>query len=84
MGTCVSALRPGSQVDDIDMLDLPRGRMPNAKDNLSKKFGQAAVMRGIAYDGSKTARVTRPSRHRRSGMVPTGPRKARPGGIAPG
>ena len=42
----------------------PRGRMPNAKDNLSKKFGQAAVMRGIAYDGSKTARVTRPSHHR--------------------
>jgi hypothetical protein len=54
MGTGVSAFRLCSQVDDSDMLDR-RAHAKRAKDNLSKKFGQAAVMRGITYDGAEKA-----------------------------
>jgi DNA polymerase IV len=51
MGTGVSALRPGSQGDDTDMLDRRAVHAERAMDNLRKKFGQTAVIRGIAYDG---------------------------------
>jgi DNA polymerase-4 len=51
MGTGVSALRPGSQADDTDMLDRRAAHAERAIDDLRKKFGQAAVIRGIAYDG---------------------------------
>ncbi len=51
MGTGVSALRPGSQGDDTDMLDRRAASAERAIDGLRKKFGQAAVIRGIAYDG---------------------------------
>ena len=51
MGTGVSALRPGSQADDTDMLDRRAAHAERAIDGLRKKFGQAAVIRGIAYDG---------------------------------
>jgi DNA polymerase-4 len=51
MGTGVSALRPGSQGDDSDMLDRRAAHAERAMDNLRRKFGQAAVIRGIAYDG---------------------------------
>jgi DNA polymerase IV len=51
MGTGVSALRPGSQADDSDMLDRRSADAERAIDGLRKKFGQAAVIRGIAYDG---------------------------------
>jgi DNA polymerase IV len=51
MGTGVSALRPGSQGDDTDMLDRRAAHAERAMDNLRKKFGQTAVIRGIAYDG---------------------------------
>jgi DNA polymerase-4 len=51
MGTGVSALRPGSQADDSDMLDRRAAHAERAMDNLRKKFGQAAVIRGIAYEG---------------------------------
>jgi len=51
MGTGVSALRPGSQADDTDMLDRRAAHAERAMDDLRKKFGQAAVIRGIAYDG---------------------------------
>jgi DNA polymerase-4 len=51
MGTGVSALRPGSQADDTDMLDRRSAHAERAIDDLRKKFGQAAVIRGIAYDG---------------------------------
>jgi DNA polymerase IV len=55
MGTGVSALRPGSQADDSDMLDRRAAHAERAMDNLRKKFGQAAVIRGIAYDGPEKA-----------------------------
>jgi DNA polymerase IV len=51
MGTGVSALKPGSKADDTDMLDRRAAHAERAIDDLRKKFGQAAVIRGIAYDG---------------------------------
>jgi DNA polymerase IV len=51
MGTGVSALRPGSQAHDTDMLDRRSADAERAIDDLRKKFGQAAVIRGIAYEG---------------------------------
>jgi DNA polymerase-4 len=55
MGAGVSALRPGSQADDSDMLDRRAAHAERAMDNLRKKFGQAAVIRGIAYEGPEQA-----------------------------
>jgi DNA polymerase-4 len=55
MGTGVSALRPGSPEDDTDMLDRRSADAERAMDDLRKKFGQAAVIRGIAYDGPEKA-----------------------------
>jgi DNA polymerase-4 len=51
MGTGVSALRAGSKADDSDMLDRRAAHAERAIDDLRKKFGSAAVIRGIAYDG---------------------------------
>jgi DNA polymerase IV len=54
IGTGVSALRPGSQAHDTDMLDRRSADAERAIDNLRKKFGQTAVIRGIAFDGPET------------------------------
>ena len=51
MGTGVSALRGGSEASDTDMLDRRAAHAERAMDDLRKKFGSAAVIRGIAYDG---------------------------------
>jgi len=51
IGTGVSALKPGSAADDSDMLDRRSAHAERAMDELRKKFGKAAVIRGIAYDG---------------------------------
>ena len=56
MGAGVSALQPGSQADDTDMLDRRAAHAERAMDDLRKKFGQAAVIRGIAYEGPERAR----------------------------
>jgi DNA polymerase-4 len=55
MGTGVSALQPGSRADDTDMLDRRSAHAERAMDDLRKKFGNAAVMRGIAYEGPEKA-----------------------------
>ncbi|WP_375415207.1 DNA polymerase IV [uncultured Bradyrhizobium sp.] len=55
MGTGVSALRPGSVADDTDMLDRRSAHAERAMDDLRRKFGSAAVIRGIAYDGPEKA-----------------------------
>ena len=55
MGAGVSALRPGSLADDTDMLDRRSAHAERAIDDLRKKFGDAAVIRGIAYDGPEKA-----------------------------
>ncbi len=57
MGTGVSALRVGSQNDDTDMLDRRAAHAERAIDNLRRKFGAGAVIRGIAYDGPENGRV---------------------------
>jgi DNA polymerase IV len=51
MGAGVSALRAGSTADDTDMLDRRSAHAERAIDDLRKKFGSAAVIRGIAYEG---------------------------------
>jgi DNA polymerase-4 len=51
MGAGVSALRAGSLADDTDMLDRRSAHAERAIDGLRKKFGDAAVIRGIAYNG---------------------------------
>jgi DNA polymerase IV len=51
MGTGVSALHPANQANDADMLDRRSADAERAIDDLRKKFGQAAVIRGIAYEG---------------------------------
>jgi DNA polymerase-4 len=56
MGAGVSALRPGSTADDTDMLDRRFAHAERAMDGLRKKFGSAAVIRGIAYDGPEKPR----------------------------
>jgi DNA polymerase-4 len=55
MGTGVSALKPGSLADDTDMLDRRSAHAERAMDDLRRKFGNAAVIRGIAYDGPEKA-----------------------------
>jgi DNA polymerase-4 len=56
MGAGVSALRPGSQADDTDMLDRRSAHAERAIDDLRKKFGNAAVIKGLAYDGPEKPR----------------------------
>jgi DNA polymerase IV len=55
MGTGVSALRSGAQADDTDMLDRRSAHAERAMDDLRRKFGSTAVIRGIAYDGPEKA-----------------------------
>jgi DNA polymerase-4 len=55
MGAGVSALRPGSPADDNDMLDRRAAHAERAMDDLRKKFGAGAVIRGIAYEGPEKA-----------------------------
>src|SRR6202021_2669442 len=62
MGTGVSALRSGSEAHDTDMLDRRSADAERAIDGLRKKFGEAAVIRGIAYEGpGKTKEEFKPS-----------------------
>ncbi|WP_438277539.1 DNA polymerase IV [Nitrobacter sp.] len=56
MGAGVSALRPGSRADDIDMLDRRSAHAERAMDDLRRKYGSTAVIRGIAYDGPEKPR----------------------------
>jgi DNA polymerase IV len=52
MGAGVSALKAGSEAsDDADMLDRRAAHAERAIDDLRRKFGAAAVIRGIAYEG---------------------------------
>ena len=55
MGAGVSALAPGSSAADTDMLDRRAAHAERAIDDLRRKFGQTAVIRGIAYDGPEKA-----------------------------
>jgi DNA polymerase-4 len=57
LGADVSALRAGSLADDTDMLDRRAAHAERAIDGLRKKFGDAAVIRGIAYNGPEKAQA---------------------------
>lgn len=56
IGTGVSALRPGAEAGDDNMLDRRSAHAERAMDALKKKFGNAAVIKGIAYDGPEKSR----------------------------
>nr|WP_276511329.1 DNA polymerase IV [Tardiphaga robiniae] len=56
IGTGVSALKPGNEAGDDNMLDRRSSHAERAMDDLRKKFGSAAVIRGIAYDGPEKPR----------------------------
>jgi DNA polymerase-4 len=56
IGTGVSALKPGSEAGDTDMIDARSAHAERAIDDLRKKFGSAAVIRGIAYEGPEKPR----------------------------
>ncbi|MBY0382226.1 MAG: DNA polymerase IV [Xanthobacteraceae bacterium] len=51
IGVGVSALKTESGADDEDMLNRRTTSAERAMDDVRKKFGDAAVMRGIAYKG---------------------------------
>jgi DNA polymerase IV len=55
IGVGVSALQPGSAADDTDLLDRRSAHAERAMDGLRKKFGNAAVIRGISYEGPAKA-----------------------------
>ncbi len=63
LGVGVSALRPGAEADDTDLLDRRSAHAERAVDDLRRKFGDAAVMRGIVYDGP-SARPAKPDKNR--------------------
>jgi DNA polymerase-4 len=52
IGAGVSALKPGSAAaDDADLIERRNAHAERAIDDLRKKFGDAAVIRGIVYGG---------------------------------
>ncbi|HEY0220154.1 MAG TPA: DNA polymerase IV [Afipia sp.] len=51
IGAGVSALQPASESAEEDLLDRRTAHAERAMDNVRKKFGDTAVMRGIAYRG---------------------------------
>lgn len=51
IGAGVSALRPGAEADDHDLLDRRSAHAERAMDDVRRKFGNAAVMRGLVYEG---------------------------------
>ena len=51
IGAGVSALKPETEATGDDLLDRRAADAERAMDDVRKKFGNAAVMRGIAYQG---------------------------------
>ncbi len=51
IGVGVSALRAASEASESDLLDHRSARAEYAMDDLRKKFGKDAVMKGIAFKG---------------------------------
>ena len=55
IGAGVSALRPAAEAsDDTDLIDRRSAHAERAMDDLRKKFGDGAVIRGIAFGGPAT------------------------------
>ncbi len=51
IGVGVSALRTASEANESDLLDHRSAKAEYAMDDLRKKFGKDAVMKGIAFKG---------------------------------
>ncbi len=51
IGAGVSALKPGADAGDSDLLDQRSAHAERAIDDVRKKFGSASLIRGIAYNG---------------------------------
>ncbi|MBN9599803.1 MAG: DNA polymerase IV [Afipia sp.] len=51
LGAGVSALRPEAEAAHEDLLDRRAAHAERAMDDVRRKFGNAALMRGIAYQG---------------------------------
>lgn len=51
IGAGVSALKPGSMADETDLLNRRAAHAERAMDDVRKKFGNASLIRGIAYEG---------------------------------
>lgn len=60
IGAGVSALRPASEAEEADLLDQRSVHAERAMDDLRRKFGQDAVMKGLAF--------TRPAKSDRAGQ----------------
>nr|WP_303626276.1 DNA polymerase IV [Rhodopseudomonas palustris] len=56
IGTGVSALSEQTQADESDLLDRRAATAERAMDDLRKKFGNAAVIRGLVYTGPEKPR----------------------------
>ncbi|KPF94720.1 DNA polymerase IV [Rhodopseudomonas sp. AAP120] len=56
IGTGVSALSEQTQADASDLLDRRAATAERAMDDLRKKFGNAAVIRGLVYTGPEKPR----------------------------
>ena len=52
IGVGVSALRDAAEANESDLLDHRSARAEHAMDDLRKKFGKDAVMKGIAFKGA--------------------------------
>lgn len=55
IGAGVSALKPGSMADESDLLNRRAAHAERAMDDVRKKFGNASLIRGIAYEGPPKA-----------------------------
>src|SRR5690606_5558719 len=53
IGVGVSALRPGAQADDTELIDRRSAHAERGMDDLRQRFGSAALVRGIVYDGPR-------------------------------
>ncbi|WP_420132421.1 DNA polymerase IV [Rhodopseudomonas sp.] len=56
IGTGVSALSEQTEADESDLLDRRAATAERAMDDLRKKFGNAAVIRGLVYTGPEKPR----------------------------
>ena len=49
IGVGVSALQPGSPADDADLVDGRAAHAERAMDDLRRRFGDAAIVKGLAF-----------------------------------
>ncbi len=50
IGVGVSAITPAADADDMDLLDRRAAEAEHAVDRLRERYGEAAVVKGLAFD----------------------------------